>query len=488
MDPHYQLEQELQTQLSLHQYALEHQRWAQPLGGSSMPRLFVSACCATDMSQIISGEYDAFETNHGRPVYKRETGFPGSIVVIYFWDDRDGADFGGWWFGPRVGSDQIWCHSDVKDTTLPPMTGWKVPWDGSLDPSLQISPAPPAAPSLFFPLPPPPPVLKPLATTSVLASWPSPTQVQAKDFYGQLSGKARPAPYEVRGSVARGKWQPLPRAQPPPHLSWHQGPTPTPVPVPTPGMSQSEDAISMAARELPFRKRFEELRHRREELAAERQERTAVLIVRLAIKRLREATPKEVDGLILDLERVLLDQLVRTGLDAQALQEEAGDAKLYARESVVWHLEAERSAQNRLADDEAEREQETARIGFILRQAEDDLELARTTASQAVDAVAAATNAADALFATDSAHKALDQFSRSLMEKRRAIGDSALAHALLRDDLTMVPLFSALAACRRQVESAREAATPAAGTPAGTEPEPYAEEQQKMEIPAEGDS
>ena len=26
-----------------------------------------------------------------------------SDVLIYFWDDRDGPDFCGWWFGPHVG-------------------------------------------------------------------------------------------------------------------------------------------------------------------------------------------------------------------------------------------------------------------------------------------------------------------------------------------------------------------------------------------------
>ena len=27
-------------------------------------------------------------------------------VLLYFWDDRDGSDFSGWWFGPKVGGDQ----------------------------------------------------------------------------------------------------------------------------------------------------------------------------------------------------------------------------------------------------------------------------------------------------------------------------------------------------------------------------------------------
>lgn len=36
--------------------------------------------------------------------------------MLYYWDDRDGSDFSGWWFGPRVGGDQaskfgrVQCH------------------------------------------------------------------------------------------------------------------------------------------------------------------------------------------------------------------------------------------------------------------------------------------------------------------------------------------------------------------------------------------
>jgi hypothetical protein len=26
--------------------------------------------------------------------------------MLYYWDDRDGSDFSGWWFGPKVGGDQ----------------------------------------------------------------------------------------------------------------------------------------------------------------------------------------------------------------------------------------------------------------------------------------------------------------------------------------------------------------------------------------------
>ena len=80
-------------------------------------------------------------SNHGKPFYKKE-GPQGSVsVLIYFWDDRDGASFSGWWFGPKVGGDQVWAYNGSKSSAMPPLSGWKVPWDGPEDQSLRITPS-----------------------------------------------------------------------------------------------------------------------------------------------------------------------------------------------------------------------------------------------------------------------------------------------------------------------------------------------------------
>ena len=44
--------------------------------------------------------------NHGKVVYKKQEKSRGLDVLIYFWDDRDGPELCGWWFGPNVGGDQ----------------------------------------------------------------------------------------------------------------------------------------------------------------------------------------------------------------------------------------------------------------------------------------------------------------------------------------------------------------------------------------------
>lgn len=59
-------------------------------------------------------------------------------VLLYFWDERDGANFSGWWFGPKVGGDQVWAHHAQANPTPPP-SGWKVPWDGPIDNSVTVS-------------------------------------------------------------------------------------------------------------------------------------------------------------------------------------------------------------------------------------------------------------------------------------------------------------------------------------------------------------
>merc|ERR1740121_2815491 len=42
---------------------------------------------------------------------------------MYFWDLRDGPSYSGWWFGPTVGADDVWCYN-AQASALPPASGW----------------------------------------------------------------------------------------------------------------------------------------------------------------------------------------------------------------------------------------------------------------------------------------------------------------------------------------------------------------------------
>merc|ERR1712151_333643 len=82
---------------------------------------------------------------HGRRAYKRDTQVNGLDVMVYYWDERDGPSFCGWWFGPKVGGDQVWAYHPAKVET-PPTNGWKVPYDGAVDHTMQLQPAGAQAP------------------------------------------------------------------------------------------------------------------------------------------------------------------------------------------------------------------------------------------------------------------------------------------------------------------------------------------------------
>ncbi|CAK0871839.1 unnamed protein product, partial [Prorocentrum cordatum] len=86
--------------------------------------LNVSGCSSPDVSEIIKGKYQVSEQNHNKNVYRKE-GDSSTVVLIYYWDDRDGPNFHGWWFGPKIGGDQVWAYNEDKGSPNPPGQGWK---------------------------------------------------------------------------------------------------------------------------------------------------------------------------------------------------------------------------------------------------------------------------------------------------------------------------------------------------------------------------
>lgn len=118
------------------------QAQAQPVqtGG----KLYVSGCSNATVGDIIRGEYAPFTENHGRTVYRRSEQVNGLDVLIYFWDERDGPAFCGWWFGPKVGGDQVWAYNSDRGMAPPPSM-WRVPYDGPVDATFVVQSAGQAA-------------------------------------------------------------------------------------------------------------------------------------------------------------------------------------------------------------------------------------------------------------------------------------------------------------------------------------------------------
>jgi hypothetical protein len=90
--------------------------------------------------RTLVGEYKEEGTNHGRRFYKKTGKIKGHEeidVYLYFWDERDGPSFSGWWFGNKVGGAQVWSRNQQKGQ-LPPTSGWTIPWDGEVKKELQV--------------------------------------------------------------------------------------------------------------------------------------------------------------------------------------------------------------------------------------------------------------------------------------------------------------------------------------------------------------
>jgi|EP00927_Polykrikos_kofoidii_P053582 hypothetical protein len=88
--------------------------------------------------RTLVGEYAEGGTNHGRKYYKKIqkiAGHENVDVYLYFWDERDGKAFSGWWFGNQVGGAQVWSRNKQPSAT-PPKNGWTIPWDGEVKPDL----------------------------------------------------------------------------------------------------------------------------------------------------------------------------------------------------------------------------------------------------------------------------------------------------------------------------------------------------------------
>lgn len=96
-----------------------------------------------DLMKII-GEYSEDGVDHGRPSFKKKTRANGGIdVFVYYWDERDGEAWNGWWFANKVGGDQILVRNGSAEAK-PPADGWTIPWyDSEVETDLTIVRGPP---------------------------------------------------------------------------------------------------------------------------------------------------------------------------------------------------------------------------------------------------------------------------------------------------------------------------------------------------------
>jgi len=102
----------------------------------------VSGCSDPTTACGVHGDYEICGSNHDRPAFKSVDCGQGFESFIYFWDDRDGPDFSGWWIGPALGGQDVWVrHLGSPSDRWPPRSGWLAPHDGPLDPHMVVEPA-----------------------------------------------------------------------------------------------------------------------------------------------------------------------------------------------------------------------------------------------------------------------------------------------------------------------------------------------------------
>ncbi|CAK0871626.1 unnamed protein product, partial [Prorocentrum cordatum] len=85
---------------------------ARPAAGANTASFTVSTQSKKDEIgiQTLVGDYADKGTNHGRRYYQKNQKIAGHEdvkVFLYYWDERDGADFSGWWFGDALGGSQV---------------------------------------------------------------------------------------------------------------------------------------------------------------------------------------------------------------------------------------------------------------------------------------------------------------------------------------------------------------------------------------------
>lgn len=88
--------------------------------------------------------YEEHGENHDRPVFHKRIEQPPEAephqqeVFVYYWDNREGEDLCGCWFGAQVGGEEVWARMVCEDAD-PPERGWQLIAKGDTDLELVVA-------------------------------------------------------------------------------------------------------------------------------------------------------------------------------------------------------------------------------------------------------------------------------------------------------------------------------------------------------------
>lgn len=322
------------------------------------------------VKKIVRGSFRFAGENHGRPYYQKDEKFNDLDVLLYFWDDRDGSDFSGWWFGPKVGGDQVWAYQPGEDPT-PPETGWKVPYDGPVDKNFTVT------------------AKKEKAKKE---------GKEAKAVKGGKEGPEKPAEEPLQ---AYSMWYGMPGMPGMPYMDPHAAER---------HMQEYARLHQEEAKrrlELEFqrqkaeeqkrkeaeRKRKEEIRKKQEEVRKKKEEEMkrqkelqeqrikegkAVFMVRKVIQKVAAATPENLEALEKELEECLKEHLEDTGSQKDHMKSESDKCLDQAKKRIEMLNEAKRKAQEKKEADEKKRQEMEQRAKELLMELSQLLDTAET--------------------------------------------------------------------------------------------------------------
>lgn len=108
-------------------------------GGGGVAALRVRGCSHPETAHAVHGDYEVYGLNHGRPAFRSIDQGQGFDSFVYYWDDREGTDYAGWWIGPKLGGEDVWVHHPRWPADRwPPRSGWRAPHDGPVDPIMVV--------------------------------------------------------------------------------------------------------------------------------------------------------------------------------------------------------------------------------------------------------------------------------------------------------------------------------------------------------------
>lgn len=361
-------------------------------------------------------------SNHGKPVYKKD-GAPNSVsVLIYFWDERDGPSFSGWWFGPKVGGDQVWAYNGDKASPGPPLGNWKVPWDGPVDQSLRLSaagdsmggcgrgPVPPA------PQRGPPP--------------PDRRQQEEERRRQEAAERQRQQQEQQRREEERRR-------------------------------RDAEDRARRKKEEEERARKEAEMKKRREEEEVRRKEHAAALAVRKVIQRVRVATPETYDNLRAELEEAQATHLEALGSQAQKVTQEAQETLQQAQKRIDDINEKRAEDERRRQEEERRAKEEAEKVERLMKEVTAEVEEAEKKVAEAQEAaksmpegesatpeamVEAASNTEKVVQASKTS---LETYIKSMDDKWRDMGNGDAARKVRRE---MDEFHRKLQDGRRQLE------------------------------------